>query len=67
MTKLYSNTANADDRREFFGIDADAMKGQEFSLKGRDEVEMFSKLIDDYVNDEAHIVPSMTNLWVYLS
>lgn len=55
MTKPYSNTTDAEERREFLGIDADAMKGQEFSLKSRGEVLTFSKLIDDYVNDEAHL------------
>lgn len=55
MSKPYYNTANAEERREFFGIDTDAMKGQEFSLKSRDEVLMFSKFLDDYVNDEAHL------------
>lgn len=55
MSKPYYNTVNDEDQREFFGIDADAMKGQEFSLKGRDEVVRFSELLNSYVHDEARM------------
>lgn len=50
-----SNSTNEDERRKFFGIDASAVKSQEFCLKDRKEVERFTELITGYVEDFTHL------------
>lgn len=55
MDDGYYNSANAEERRKFFGIDPDAVKSQEFSLHDRGEVERFSELVRSYVEDETHL------------
>lgn len=55
MDKACYNSANVEDRRKFFGIDADAVKAQEFSLNNKDEVVKFSDLIKNYVEEETHL------------
>lgn len=52
--KIY-DTSNVDERRKFFEINPDGLKTQEFSLKEREEVERFAKLIKNYVNEETHL------------
>lgn len=44
-----------DERRKFFGIDVDALKRQEFSLKTQEEVLRFAELIKNYVEGETHL------------
>lgn len=55
MDKDCYNSANVEERRKFFGIDADAVKAQEFSLNNKDEVVKFSDLIKNYVEEETHL------------
>lgn len=55
MDKFCRNSANVEDRRKFFGIDADAVHAQEFSLNDKEEVVKFSDLIKNYVEKETHL------------
>lgn len=55
MDKDYCNSADAEERREFFGIDAETIKAQEFSLNDKSEVSRFSDLIIEYVDEETHL------------
>lgn len=55
MDKDIYNSSNIEERRKFFGIDAAAVKAQEFSLKNKDEVMKFSDLIMNYVEEETHL------------
>ncbi len=55
MDKACYNSANVEDRRKFFGIDADTVMAQEFSLNNKDEVVKFSDLIKNYVEKETHL------------
>lgn len=55
MPQAYSNIANIEERHKFFGIDADAVNRQMFSLNNKEEVERFSELIESYVNEETHL------------
>lgn len=55
MYEAYSNTANIEERHKFFGIDADAVNSQMFSLNNKEEVKRFSELIERYVNEETHL------------
>lgn len=52
--KIYG-TFDVEERRKFFGIDADILKSQEFSLKNKEEVVRFAKLIQGYVEEETHL------------
>lgn len=51
---MYSSAAEKE-RREFFGIDANAFKDQEFKLKDKSEVVRFNELLESYVHDEINI------------
>ena len=51
----FNNTANVEHRRKFFGIDAEEVKNQEFSLSGKDDVEKFDVFIKNYVEEETHL------------
>lgn len=55
MDKDCYNLSNAEERRTFFGIDADAIEAQEFSFKDKDEVVKFSDLIKNYVEEETYL------------
>lgn len=52
--KIYS-TFDVEERRKFFGIDADLLKNQEFSLKNKEDVVRFVELIQGYVEEETHL------------
>lgn len=49
------NTSDVNERRKFFGIEADAFKNQEFSLKNKEDVVRFVELIQSYVEEETHL------------
>lgn len=51
---MYSSAAEKE-RREFFDIDANAFKDQEFKLKDKSEVVRFNELLESYVHDEINI------------
>ncbi len=52
---IYSSTAEKE-RREFFGIDANTFKDQEFKLRNKSEVVRFNELLEEYVHDEINIL-----------
>lgn len=52
--KIY-NLSDVDERRKFFGIDANVLKSQEFSMKNKEEVVRFTELIQCYVEEETHL------------
>lgn len=54
-TEMIYNTSNVDERRKFFGIDADVLKNQEFSLKNRKEVVKFAELIQCYIEEKTQL------------
>jgi len=51
---IYSSAAEKE-RREFFGIDANTFKDQEFKLRNKSEVVRFNELLEEYVHDEINI------------
>lgn len=60
--KVINSSTIEKERREFFGIDADTFKDQEFKLKDKSEVVRFNELLENYVHDEIHIPFSAINL-----
>ena len=60
--KVIYSSAVEEDRREFFGIDVNTFKEQEFKLKDKSEVIRFNELLENYVYDEIHISFSAISL-----
>lgn len=60
--KIIYSSAVEEDRREFFGINVNTFKDQEFMLKDKSEVIRFNELLENYVYEEIRISFSAINL-----
>ena len=58
----FYSSAYKEDRHNFFGIDVNSFKDQEFKLNDKSEVIRFNELLENYVYDEIHISFSAISL-----
>ena len=58
----FYSSAYKEDRHNFFGIDVNSFKDQEFKLNDKSEVISFNELLENYVYDEIHISFSAISL-----